>query len=262
MKITKQGKDIHMTFESVSEVMDYIQDTPAENDSRNNRRSKDSCPFSWEDTIRFFREGWPEGVRDIAFNADRINDRIDEATGHGIEYDVTGDYIDVGSYLEGVPECFGKMVTADGPKEEIEIVVSAVCHSGIHERSIRNRGAAIAALVDQLRRTHFVKLSFVIKTVQIEEHNITTVFNVNMENDYSRDMVAFFAANACYLRRIWFAVAEKVLRKSSCGFYGSVGNVTVSKGKICFPSIDSNEEWNTLEKASKKVQEFLNNINP
>lgn len=262
MEIKKNGKNIYMSFDSVSEVLEYIQDTPAENVSRNPNRSLNSCPYPWETTLRLFREGWAEGVRDVAFNADKINARIDEAAGVGIEYDVTGDYIDVGSYLEGVPECFGKMVTAEGPKEEIEIVVSAVCHSGIHERSIRNRGAAIAALVDQLRRTHFVKLSFIIKSVGIKRHDITTVFNVNMENEYSRDLVAFMAANACYLRRIWFAIAEKVLQKSSCGVYGSVGNITVDEGKIYFPSLASNQEWDTLEKATNKVQEFLDNLTP
>ena len=261
MNITKwnDGGTIDMSFDSVSEVLDYISDTPESNYSRG-YNNPSFCPFTWEESIRLFREGWPDGVRDITFKADRINDQIDEDSRYGIEYDVSGDYIDVGSYLEGVPECFGKMVTAEGPKDEVEIIVSATASSRVDESTVFHRGAAIASLIDQLRRTHFVKLSFVVKVTGIMGSDITTYFHVNMQNEYSRDLVAFMAANAAYLRRIWFSIAEKVLEESNCEGYGRVSNILPAPGVIYFEGLTSNEGWETLDEATTNVQAILDGI--
>jgi hypothetical protein len=256
---TNKGKTIEMSFDSVSEILDYISDTPESNYSRGYNKPS-FCPFTWEESIRLFREGWPDGVKDITFQADRINDQIDEASGYGIEQDVTGDYIDVGSYLEGVPECFGKMVTAEGPKDEVEIIVSATVSARVDKSTVFNRGAAIASLIDQLRRTHFVKLSFVVKVTGIMGSDITTYFHVNMQNEYSRDLIAFMAANAAYLRRIWFSVAEKVLERDECGGYGHVSDITPPPGVIYFEGLTTNEGWETIDEATQRVQAILDGI--
>lgn len=256
---TKKGKTVEMSFESVSEILSYISDTPESNHSRNYNKPS-FCPFTWEESIGLFREGWPDGVKDIAFQADRINDQIDEASGYGIEQDVTGDYIDVGSYLEGVPECFGKMVTAEGPKDEVEIIVSATVSVRVDKSTVFNRGAAIASLIDQLRRTHFVKLSFVVNVTGITGSDITTYFHVNMQNEYSRDLIAFMAANAAYLRRIWFSIAEKVLGRDECEGYGSVSDITPPPGVIYFEGLTKNEGWETIDEAIQRVQAILDGI--
>jgi len=50
----------------------------------------------------------PESIRGFSINDEKLVTK--ESPGKDIQYDVTGDYVDIDRYLEGVPENFGQMI--------------------------------------------------------------------------------------------------------------------------------------------------------
>ena len=254
--LPSSGETVTTEFSTVQEVLDFI--APATSSHYSVRADYESrfCSFSFQDTIKMLRSGWAEGVRDVAFNTDKINSALDEASGYAIEYDTAGDYIDMGAYLEGVPECFGKITSAEGPKDSVRIVASITAASFVHEDHIKTRGAAICALIDQLRKTHFVCLDIVVSSRGIMGKNLRTIFHVDMQNDYSRDLIAFYLAHPGMLRRIWFAIAEVALGYTNCDNYGHVNEDPPVPGAINFPSLSSGN-WSSIETSTREVQGIL-----
>jgi len=221
---------------------------------------RDFCSYSWRDVFRWFQTGWAEGVKEMSFRTDAIHRAIGEENGYSIEYDVTGDYIDVGQFIEGVPECFGQVTTQEMPREEVRIMVATMGHCGIHQDQFYNKGAAITALIDQLKRTHFVTLDLVCDASGICGHKLEVTFHIDMKNDYSRDLIAFCLANSGFLRRIWFAIAERTFNCSECGAYGTPADREKrDKNVIYFGKIERNE-WTSIEDATRRVQASLDGI--
>jgi len=68
----------------------------------------------------------PEEIRGFSIHDEKLVSR--EAPGKDIQYDVTGDYVDIDRYLEGVPENFGQAIMGN-PRTvfaTINVLISAV----------------------------------------------------------------------------------------------------------------------------------------
>jgi hypothetical protein len=229
----------------------------------NGGRAGEFCRYSWAECLSGLRSGWPEGVRDVDVATDRICADQHDASAVSIGYDVTGDYIDVGAFLQGEPECWGVFAEEHRPQEEIRIVVN-ICFSGrVPQEHIIYRGAAITSLIDRLSRNYFIKLQFVCRTSDTGEKagsgdGYHTTINVDMRNGYSRDLIAFMSAHPGMLRRVWFVAAEREFNHADLGGYGYVKDVPEDeRGDIYFPA---NQGMASIEAAREHVQGIIDNL--
>jgi len=150
-------------FGSVGELVDLITQPVAYRP--NECASQRFIPTGWNGT-RSFNEavklaltGWEEGVEKVL----KIRDKL-EADIRGqipisrLEFDVSGDFIDMGRYLTGEPENFGfdedTEFRRDSPiGKVIHIVVNIGASSTLDPKVIIARGATIAALISLLEMT-------------------------------------------------------------------------------------------------------------
>jgi len=203
-------------FDGHQDVLDYLATYPEEFESYSGSHCDLSPtnfhPWSWNETIQFMQTGWPEGVADVNILAESIRTRIDENVDqYNISFDVTGDFIDMGRFVDGTPECCGLITLEPMPQESINIVVNIGANAGVSAESMKTRGGALVALIDNLQKKYFVNLQLVNNTErdnQGHEYNTRLIFNVNMQNEYSRDLLAFYLSNICMLRRVCFAIRE------------------------------------------------------
>jgi hypothetical protein len=76
------------------------------------------------------------------------------ARAESIGYDVAGDYVDVGRFLSGEPECFGVRVCDESQaKPVIRINVNTAVSASVSASAIFGRGAAILAAIDVIEAT-------------------------------------------------------------------------------------------------------------
>ena len=110
---------------------------------------------SWEGHKKLSLEGWAEGaarIEKLRVGVDRIIDKIRERS-EALVYDVSGQWLDVGRFLDGEPECFGGYIQADfggSSSKVIRVDVNIAASAGINEREFFERGAAAAAFCDAI----------------------------------------------------------------------------------------------------------------
>jgi hypothetical protein len=272
MKAEKIGKLHKLTFESSVDVWEYIKDHHKDPDNYSVRYDDTNfCPYSFEETRQCLKAGWPEGIKEVSYATDYIEDMFDEESGYAIEHDVTGDYLDVGAYMDGVPECFGRVIPAQGKKKAVDVVVNVTYSASIKQEHIFNRGAAITALVNQLQNQFFVNLWFVEKVNKLRgtkegkgNRSVEIWFKVDTQDDYSKDLTAFYAAHPGFLRRIIFAIEEKYTGEHDLGSYGKIVPVTVSSGTIYFKHMSSMDDdskiWTSIDRSAQHVKKILENF--
>lgn len=113
---------------------------------------------TWETTMKYARNGWPEGARRAREIAENISNRIAAAAGmvnqDVLSADVSGAAFDVGAIMQGVPEAWTRIEPVL-QKKEIRIVTNVCASAGIDAETLKTRGLAVAGLALALQGRGF-----------------------------------------------------------------------------------------------------------
>lgn len=145
-----RGK-LHVEFDSIPEVFRVIRKLgwkPKNGMSSNENHGGDFHTFkNLAEALDVF-ENHPERIRSFSQNDDRLT--TVESPGKEVEYDVTGDFLDIDRYLEGIPEVFGNAVMGN-PKSifaTINVLDSFVHYTSPEYQMLKQK--RILRLVDWL----------------------------------------------------------------------------------------------------------------
>jgi hypothetical protein len=107
-----------------------------------------------EKALALARDGWPEGedhIRPLSMALfDKLATLIERQS---IAYDVEGEQVDIGRYLEGEPECWQRTVwtTSEGvSRRSVRITTNGFVSSRVGAKEVIARGATICALAQLL----------------------------------------------------------------------------------------------------------------
>lgn len=222
---------VHWNFESLDEMVDYINTTPwdsVHDSSRSTGRQAFNATDSLDHALKLAKDGWPEGTKRIHDLENKLNiSNLRSAIGDAeVEvYDTAGAFVDVGLYLDGEPECMGEFeeVRAKNPRV-VTIYINVAVSGGTFTDKVMRKGAAAGALVDLLESAGIST-----EVVAIEMSNwIPTAATYTAADTNGRgkcyivrtvvkragetldlDRLAFALVHPAYLRRLVFAVNEK-----------------------------------------------------
>lgn len=90
----------------------------------------------------------PMAITDYQELDDQINGG--EASGKELEWDVTGDFIDIGRFLEGEPECYGHLTDGNPRNRRVSIIVNTNFSANVDKTMVNHRSARILRMVDWL----------------------------------------------------------------------------------------------------------------
>ncbi len=184
---------------------------------------------SLDECVRTYRnEPWK--VR--TFEPTDVPLRFSENVGNQVEYDVTGDYIDMGRYLEGEPECWGHNVMGNPQGLFAKIVLNISASAYIDGEVLRRRGQRVTRLVDWLESQH---IRTEIVALKANECMYAEVVIKRFDEALNLDSVAV-AGHSDFLRRLMFRVAEM----SQTWVQGHGSACTINQGTLQLPPIESN----------------------
>lgn len=138
-----------------------------------------------------------------------------DSAGMSVEYDVTGDFIDMGRYVEGIPETFGSMYNGNPRSKRVNILIPAMTSSWVSHRLINHRSKRVKRLVDWLE-TNQVRCAVTVMFTNDNWHceiivkKFDEIFNIN-------DIA--IATHSDFFRRCQFKFGEN--SKTLVGGYGS-----------------------------------------
>lgn len=143
----------------------------------------------------------PEQV--LEFDENDVRLEGGDAGGLDIQYDTTGDFIDIDRYLSGEPECFGSMDNGVPRGQRMTIVYGTAWSGSTNKKLIVDRGRRISRLIDWLEsqgiRCQVIAISSMecqhIETLvkHYDEPLALTDIAVTSHTDYFRRLIFRFA---------------------------------------------------------------------
>lgn len=195
------------TFDGIDNALEYVtteMPTPKNGKASSKHRSDEPSFYQFETydkAVDVFRNN-PESLVEFDETELRIKDANESGT--VAEYDVVGDYIDMGRYMEGVPESFGTLYNGTARNRRITIMVGINQVWDTSAEDIQHRSERILRLVDALEaggaRTELKVVS------SNETYHCEVVLKAHDESLVISDLAITTAPD--YLRRIMFRIAE------------------------------------------------------
>lgn len=145
------------------------------------------------------------------FDEAQIRIREWSSNGNDVDYDLTGDFIDVGRALSGEPECFGTMHNGLVTKRFANIVVNGNHACRVDQSWIDRKAQRVTRLVDFLEMNNVrVKLTVVFSNDNSHLEIVVKQYNDRLDlNDVS------VALSADFFRRFEFYFSEHSKRHSA-----------------------------------------------
>jgi len=202
----KNGK-LSCKFESVPEVFKVIDRLgwKPQQERASDRSGKGDSFYgfgSLSEAVDIFRNH-PERIRDFSQNDDKL-EKI-ESPGKDVLFDVTGDYLDMDLYMEGVPEVFGNAVMGN-PKSTfatINILGSYVYYTDKGYQTAKQK--RVLRLVDWLE-TQDIRCQIVLS----EDSEVSSLQTVVKEFQDPFDLNHLAVAmHPDWLRRVEFLIMEQ-----------------------------------------------------
>ena len=102
---------------------------------------------TYEETMKTFTEN-PSSVAN--FDENDLKILGGDSAGTAVEYDITGDFIDMSRYVEGIPESFGSMYDGNPRSKRMNITITGFFSCMVSESKINKRALRVKRLVDWL----------------------------------------------------------------------------------------------------------------
>lgn len=146
----RQGTIVTL-FDGVDNALDFVMEKMpnAKHDQSSDARGRsgfNSFP-NYKTAMDTFRHKAEEVVQ---FDPAELRIKDASEVGQEVEYDVVGDYIDMGRYMEGVPENMGTMHNGNARNRRANILINLNQMWNINHEVIRHRGERILRLIDAL----------------------------------------------------------------------------------------------------------------
>lgn len=156
---------------------------------------------SYQEALDTFRNK-PSSL--VVYDPAEINPTSYEEGGNDVDYDVTGDFLDIGRFVEGIPESVGSMHNGKARDRKVRILVDN-CHSWItSSKDIIHRSERIIRLTDALEQAN-VRTEIVVVDSGTCSHVEITV--KRFDEPLSLEDVAV-ATHPEFFRRMGFRIIE------------------------------------------------------
>lgn len=265
--ILRQNERV-MLFEGTQTALNYINenlDTAKEEQSSEHSGGHAGNTFkSYKQAMDTFRNRPYEVVK---YDPTEMRPIEFEEQGNDLEYDVTGDFIDIGAVLEGVPEHFGRLHNGNPRNRRVRIVVYLAQGWRMEPEEIDHRSERIIRLVDALENAN-VRTEVI--AVDTNECSHTEVLVKKFDEPLTIEDIAV-VTHSEFFRRMCFRASEW-----SDTWRGGYGDSTVLSRNIGILKsqyndeitiyVDGNMEMHTIDetfdKLEKKIESELSEAVP
>jgi hypothetical protein len=149
---------IHDYFEHWGEFLTFVNRKPPSNGSNASHYTSYQGGFegtrTFQEAIDLATKGWDEGTKLVDKLSSPLVDKVaSKIVRFDPVYDVEGGAIDMGRYIEGIPESCLRFeeTTINGPGRKLfKIVMDCTVSAGVSKQVMQARGAAMVALVQCL----------------------------------------------------------------------------------------------------------------
>lgn len=192
-------------FDGVDTCLDFVTknmpDPKREGSSTDRGRGSFNAFASYDEAITTFRSN-PESV--VRFDPSELRIKDESEAGSTVDYDVTGDYIDMGRFMEGIPESVGTMHSGNARNRRVNLTINLNQWWGMEHETITHWGERILRLVDALEgggiRTQLTGI--------LSNETMHTEVRIKQHDEPLTISDLAVVTHPEFLRRIGFRIAE------------------------------------------------------
>lgn len=192
-------------FDGIDTTLDYVatkmDKAKKAKSSANTGRDSFNSFSTYEEAMTTFRKNPQEVVK---YDPTELRVRDVSESGTSVDYDVVGDYIDMGRHMEGLPESWGSMRNGNARNRRVNLVLNMSQGSNMSEEQVNHRGERVLRLVDALEAGGVRTQVTVIESTQCSHLEI--VLKRHDEPLTITDLA--IASHSEFLRRISFRISE------------------------------------------------------
>jgi len=211
--------DLHQEFSNVTSFLEFLRTpTTAEqaSDDASDRRDSESTRWtktpSREAAIELAERGWQDGIKRIENLSATLSEEIIKILYvPEVHFDVSGDQLDMGRFVNGEPEDFMTLVSAEIELEPriLHLQCNVTASWNVDTETMIRKGAAVVALVYALEKHGKRVIVDVVGKTSTRSGSITTIVRIKDSNGpVNLANLVFFLAHPSTLRRLIFAAWE------------------------------------------------------
>lgn len=152
--------EIKQEFANVTQWLDMLRtaeqpEPHTPQTSRGGQKKSWSGTDSFEEALDLCERGWQEGLNRVEELSVRLSEQIVKTLYvPEVHFDVVGDQLDMGRFVNDEPEDFMTLVPAEIELEPriLHIVVNTFLSAGVSKEALFHKGSAICALTEALER--------------------------------------------------------------------------------------------------------------
>ncbi len=182
--------------------------------------------------IEIASNGWKEGVKAVEKHLNELdveNMLADIFQKSEMLYDVQGSVVDVGAYMEGLPEHMVSLVHANIPRRAVKLIIALDQHCDVSGGDMLRKAANNFLATEALRLSGHIVDVFGVQTVRAYRRGTNVMMQeipIQKPGDYlSTAQLAFMVGHPSFLRRIIFTALESEPEhiRADFGFYPGGG---------------------------------------
>lgn len=251
MKREESKNLIHIEFDNVSDFNRYLDKNEEVKANKNSAKREDDGEFSgvksWTEFREYLNEGNKEITADIRKHTKYYTDKFEQlfSTNIAYQFDVTGEFFDIGAVMVGEPEAWIKQIEVKEDKF-IELSIQGVYPHTVKAKDIQKNGSKVFSIANVLEQQgYLVRINMVYRTQRFDDVNNKKILDIRvMAKDYNQglDYKKFgILLGVPFFRRGIFRAIEVEAEEVGYGY----GSFKTEEGEI---SLNKDEDISELEK--------------
>lgn len=259
---------LRQEFSDITALLDYLKPVMTfEHGSWAMSSSSWGGTADFPEAVEKLETGWTEQSADISLTADKIKAKID-LTNPSYHWDVTGDFFDVATMLTGEPDHWQQPSYQDSQRKVITIVSNLFFSASTPDHQIKNRGAALIALIDSLQQdpSNIVEVKLVLSVINKAKGRQAQEMWLDMgSSPLDMDAVSFALVSPAMCRRIgfaWLDVANKTRDSKGYGIHKKPDCSHLDNPQLfdTWGTVNGMDVFNTIESSAAWVEQQLERI--
>lgn len=213
-------------FYSLDEFIETSINTPRTNESRGNSSESNGKDFCGTETMEETLEIAENGYELDKISAELEGIRSAERYELNQSFQVSGSEVDLGMYMEDIPECMVEFDMIEA-KKFVNLIIGVVESAGISDEQIMHRAVAVCSIIDRLESQNYrVKLSLSIANINFSTNGHKNFTYVDVKGYKEPMSIAHMAGilHTGFYRRLIFRYWEGHKNFNSYSGYGRTGS--------------------------------------
>lgn len=224
--------NIISSYETVGDYISQANTTKTPEASNKPNKNNWSGTKNLEESMKLVRGGW-DGRPDLGkLSKDIASQTSADIATINTEHQVSGAFVDIGAYLEGVPECMVEFVDQIEPRV-VKLGFNMTTSWQMKNKAFSNRGAVVLAICNKLQVAGYaVQITAYVTAKKFNASKHTTSWIVkDSTQPLDEDSLAFWCCHPSAFRRIHFLHSESMSQdiRNEFGYHSSGGYGTCTK---------------------------------